>query len=254
MEVRKKVEVINTVTEAFFVTMESFLPALSAGGVVILTLLGMFAISALAGSAALAVVTVTVFYLALVPALCAVTLVAQACAMRVEVPVAPFVLFTRLQFWKYVGAYLLCNAISIGAMLVAFLPALFMWSALGIPADSPVLMGALGFGGFVGVMAMILVGLRLCLVTPAIAAGHPFSLASSWNLMGGNVLRFLCVAALCSLPASVMQALVEAAVKSSEGVTAAILGGIAVLLVAFVQCLLLGAAGGIFYRRLALEQ
>jgi len=243
----RKPEIIQTAKESFVAVADSFLPALSAGGVPLVVAFAVMLAGVASGNAVIAIATLAAFFVLIVPSFVAVMLVAQARVIGVDIPTAPGALFREKQFWKCVAAAVGVWLVSASIVLVALAPG-FMSMATGARDDAVALTFAIGF--IVGFPAAAYVGLRMNLLVPSLVAGQPFSVSGPWALANGNVLGMFVSSLLCSIPVSIAQSLVESSSKGSEQAAVLVMGGILTMVLAMAQCMLTGAVSGIYYREL----
>jgi len=240
-----RLPILQTVKEAVSLAASSFATAISITGLPLVGALAAVAVGGFVGNAVLAVVTFIAFLLTLVCSIWAVMIVAQAKALGIDLPTRPGALFLHSRFWKYGGASIATTfatlAISIPAILFA---ALLFERMQGLAAAVMI----------VGLLLSFYVGLRLFLVLPAIAAGHPAPFEASWRLTYGNTLAIACSLCLSLFPVWIVQSVTEELSKDSETAAAKIAGSIVVLLIAVVQAAVMGAVGGVAYRNLSAVQ
>lgn len=236
-----RITAMATAWEAFGVAFDSLPSAISTAGIPMVAALAVFMAGAFSGDAAVAGVATIGFVAALVCSAWAVTIVSQAKALGVDIPLQPGAIFLKARFWKFAGASVACFLIPTAIMVLT------IGLSAAAPSGSP---GLSSVALLAGLAASFYVSLRLFLVLPAIVAGHPFSLAASWRLTGGSVLPIAGSLFLCLLPVSILESLIEAGAKSSETGTAKVTGALAILAVALMQALLTGAVAGLAYRKL----
>lgn len=239
----QKIGIWAVARESFSVSATSFLPAASMGGVPLVAALGLLAVSSYAGNHAFSVLAFAAYSLTVVGVFCAVTLVAQTKALGLDLPRSLPDLLAMPQFWKYLLATGLC-LMAPGVVVAATVLAVFVALGAGAPDSAVASLMLAGIGG------AFYVAMRLFLVTPAVAAGNAISFSESWKRTEGNALRIGALMFICMFPISLVQSALEGLAKSSEGSALKIAAALAILLTAFVQCLVGGAAGGLAYRRL----
>lgn len=250
----QRIAVIDTVKEAYSLAARSLPAAAKLAGVPVLASLALVGVSAFSGNNLLAVLASTFFVLVLVVSVIAVTLVGQTAAQGVELPPSMSSLYGQSRFWKYVGVSVLCSIISFSVLAVGLLATFLLSGIPFLPAGAEPSEAAIGVsmvGLLASVMVSVYVTFKLFLVTPAMAAGHPFSLSGSWRNTVGNLPRLMAALFVSIVPVGLVQSAVDATAKAAEGTAWMVAGSIFVILFAAIQALLTGAVGGITYRKLA---
>jgi len=237
-----RLSILPTVKEAISLAASSFAPAISVTGLPLVAALAAVAVGGFVGNVTFAVITFVAFLLTLVCSIWAVMIVAQAKALGIDLPTRPGALFLHNRFWKYGGASVATTLATLAISIPAILVAGLMFERMQ------------GFAAAVAIVGLLLsfyVGLRLFLVLPAIAAGHPAPFAASWRLTYGNTLAIACSLCLSLFPVWIVQSVTEELSRDSEAAVAKIAGSIIVLLIAVVQAAVMGAVGGVAYRDLS---